>query len=96
MEFARMTVLVTPEQKAAIHDRARILGISTGEMVRRAVESFGAFARSAATAEREAVLGALANELQRAAGEAKAALVTANREMRSTLRQLAQHRHAAP
>jgi len=96
MKSARMTVLVTPEQKTVIHDRARILGISTGEMVRRAVESFGASTGSAATAESEAVLNALADELQRAAGEAKVALVTANREMQSTLRQLARHRHAAP
>lgn len=94
MKTARMTILMTPEQKAAINARAESLGVSSGEMVRRAVESYGAAANEPQS-EAEAVLNALADELFAAAKEAKAALAAANREVQVTVRQLAKHRGAS-
>lgn len=93
MKTERMTVLVTPEQKAAILARAASLGLSAGEMVRRAVESYEPSAASAA--EDEVVLNALADELFAAAKSARAALNEANREIQATLEQLAKSREAA-
>ena len=60
MKTERMTILVTPEQKAAILARAERLGLSAGEMVRRAVESYDP---AAGSDEDQAVLDALADEL---------------------------------
>lgn len=40
MRSARMTVLLTPESKAAIERRARSLGIPTAELARRAIEAY--------------------------------------------------------
>jgi len=94
MKSARMTILLTPEQKAAIHVRARTLGVSTGEMVRRAVESYGTAAK-APRSESEAVLNALADELFTAAKEAKSALAAASRDVQTTVKQLAKSREAA-
>jgi len=92
MKTERMTVLVTPEQKAAILARASSLGLSAGEMVRRAVESYQPSAANAA--EDEVVLNALADELCSAANSARAALGEANREIQATLKQLAKSRRA--
>jgi hypothetical protein len=88
----RMTVLVTPKQKAAILARAQSLGLSAGEVVRRAVESYEPTAPGAA--EDEAVLNAVADELFAAAKSARAALNQANTELQSTLKQLARRRKA--
>ena len=94
MKSARMTILLTPEQKAAIHARARTLGISTGEMVRRAVESYGKAAKQPPS-ESEAVLNALADELFAAAKQAKSALAAASRDVQTTVKLLAKSREAA-
>jgi hypothetical protein len=93
MKTERMTVLVTPEQKAAILARAQSLGLSAGEVVRRAVESYDPLARG--VEEDEAVLSMLADELLAAAKSARAALNDANNEVQSTLKQLARSRKAA-
>jgi ABC-type transporter Mla subunit MlaD len=93
MKTERMTVLVTPEQKAAILARAQSLGLSAGEVVRRAVESYDPKAGS--IDEDEAVLNALASELFAAAKSARAALNEAIGEVQSTLKQLARSRKAA-
>jgi chromosome condensin MukBEF ATPase and DNA-binding subunit MukB len=92
MKTERMTILVTPEQKAAILARAERLGMSAGEMVRRAVESYDP---AAVPDEDQAVLDALADELFAAAEGARMALREANEELQSTLKQLAQRRKAA-
>lgn len=94
MKTARMTILLTPEQKATIHARAESLGVSTGEMVRRAVESYGR-AASESPSESEAVLNALADELFVAAKEARSALAAATRDVQATVKQLAKQREAA-
>ena len=89
MKTERMTILVTPKEKAAILARAQGLGLSAGEMVRRAVESYKA------AEEDEIVLNALADELYTAAKEARKALGKATRELRSTLDQFARKRRVA-
>jgi hypothetical protein len=86
----RMTILVTPEQKAAITARAQRLGLSTGEMLRRAVETY-----DASKSENESVLNAIADEVFVAAKTARSALADANREVRATLKHLAGKRRTA-
>ena len=93
MKTERMTVLVTSEQKSAILARASSLGLSVGEMVRRAVASYKPSAEGAA--EDEVVLNALADELFAAAKTARTALRGANREVEATLKQIARNREAA-
>jgi hypothetical protein len=92
MKTERMTVLVTPEQKAAILSRAQTLGVSAGEMLRRAVEAYDPAASRAS--EDETVLAALAAELLVAAKAARRSLDDANREVESTLKDLARRRKA--
>lgn len=88
MKTARMTILVTPEAKAAIHARADHLGVSAGEMVRRAVEEYGSAANDLPS-ESEAILNALADELFAAAKESRSALAAATRDVQLTIKQLA-------
>lgn len=92
MKTERMTILLTPKQKAAILARAQRLGLSAGEVMRRAVE---AYQPSASRGEDEAVLNALADELLVAAKEARKALNAATEEIQVTLRQLAKSRESA-
>lgn len=40
MKTDRMTLLVTPDEKAELAARARVLGISASELVRRAVRTY--------------------------------------------------------
>lgn len=40
MKSDRMTLLVTPDEKAELAARARVLGISASELVRRAVRTY--------------------------------------------------------
>jgi len=91
MKTARMTILVTPEAKTAIHARAEHLGVSTGELVRRAVEEYGSAANDFPS-ESEEMLNALADELFTAAKEAKLALAAANHDVQQTIKQLAKSR----
>lgn len=88
MKTERMTVLLTRDQKAAILTRAQSLGLSTGEMVRRAVESY-----EPGKAD-EAALDALGTALQSAAKDARKALASARRELDVTLDQLARKRQS--
>ncbi len=68
MKTARLTILVTPEQKTAIAKRAKSLNISAGDLLRRAVETYKA------DDDHETVLNALADNLHRAAKEARRAM----------------------
>jgi hypothetical protein len=90
MKTERVTVLLTREQKAAILARASSLGMSTGEMVRRAVETYQPV--SAGAMEDEVVLNALADELFTAAKGARAALADANKSVQATVTALAAKR----
>jgi len=37
---ARLMVLMSPEERAALDTKARTLGVSAGEVVRRAIQAF--------------------------------------------------------
>lgn len=60
MQTARVTILMTPERKAAIERDAAELGVSSGEFVRLAVDNFDPDAQ---TAPQLAALVAEVNEL---------------------------------
>ena len=79
MKTERMTILVTPAQKTSITRKARALQLSAGEVVRRAVESYRG------DGDEEAVLRAMAEDLYRAAREARAAMKAAREEVEATL-----------
>ena len=90
MKTERFTLLVSPAQKATILARARNLGLTAAEFIRRAVSSYEI---SFLSAEKdEAKLNALADELFAAASSARKALNEANSEIRATLKELARRR----
>lgn len=80
MKTERMTILLSADEKAAIASRAKQLKLSAGEVVRRAVEVYQP------TDDSEAVLNGLADELRKAAKEARRAMIDARRELDETLR----------
>jgi hypothetical protein len=69
MRTARTTVLMTPEEKAALEKRAASRGVSSGEYIRLAVDNF-----EKVSDEQEAELAALATELNAAVPKMKTAL----------------------
>lgn len=81
----RLTILVSSEEKALLVGRAKGLGISAGEMIRRAVFEYRP---TTETTESEMVLNALADELITAAKEARQALNSAEKELQTTLKVL--------
>ncbi len=86
MKTERMTILVTPAQKASITRAAKALQLSAGEIVRRAVESYRP------GGDEEAVLNAMAEDLCRAAREARAVMKAAREEVDETLDYFARKR----
>ena len=88
MKTERLVILVTPEQKQAIMARAKSLNMSAGEIIRRSVEDYR-------PNEEEAVLTALADELERSAKQTRKALTAARGELRQTLDYLAARRKPA-
>jgi len=88
MKTERLVVLLTPEQKRVIVGRAKSLNLSAGEVIRRSVESYR-------PNEEEALLEALAAELERSARETRKALGSARAEVRQTLNYLANRRRPA-
>ena len=88
MKTERLVILVTPEQKQAIMARAKSLNMSAGEIIRRSVEDYR-------PNEEEAVLTALADELERSAKQTRKALAAARGELRQTLDYLASRRKPA-
>ena len=82
MKTERMTILVTPAQKQAIATKARKLNVSAGEVIRRAVENYR-------HNDEEAILNALADELDRSIKEARHALKEALAETRRTVEHFA-------
>lgn len=86
----RVTVLMTPGEKSALESKAREAGVSTGEFVRRSVESFDPEA-----AEDLIQLAALAAELDRSNREASAALDRALASIEATRAQLDRRSDAA-
>jgi hypothetical protein len=88
MKSERLVILLTPEQKRAIVARAKSLNLSAGEVIRRSVESFS-------PNDEEAMLRALADELERSARETRKALASARTEIRQTLAHFATKRRPA-
>ena len=85
MKSERLVILLTPEQKQVIMNRAKSLNMSAGEVIRRSVEDYRPNAE-------EAVLSALADELERSARDARSALQQAHAEVRRTLEALSARR----
>ena len=82
MRTARTTVLMTPEEKAALEKRAANRGVSSGEYVRLAVDNF-----EKVSDEDEAELAALIEEVNRAIPKMKASLDQTSKTLRRLLRE---------
>ena len=78
MKTERLVILLSPEEKQAITGKAKAMNLSAGEMVRRAVENFRP------DGDEEALLGALADELKKAAEESRSSLEEALKELNET------------
>ena len=85
MKTERLVILVTPEQKRSLAHRAKALDLSVAELVRRSAEGLR-------PGVDEQTLSALADELQRAVKESRAALRLALAEAETTLAQLGKRR----
>jgi hypothetical protein len=79
----RVTVLMTPAEKAALEAKARGAGVSVGEFVRRSVDSF-----DPEEAAELVQLAALAAALEQSNSEASAALDRALASIEATRAQL--------
>lgn len=77
MRSARTTVLMTPEEKAALEKRASSRGVSSGEYIRLAVDNF-----DQVSSEQEAELAALAAELKDAVPKIRKALDQSSKTLR--------------
>ena len=87
MRTARVTVLMEPDEKAALQARAARLGISSGELLRLAAERFD-------ESEMEAELEALTSELEQALPKMKAnfdAIEQSLGESRAAVREALDH-----
>ena len=69
MRSARVTVLMKPEEKAALEAKAARRGVSSGEYLRLAVDNFGK-----ASEREEAAMVALAAEIKAAVPKMRASL----------------------
>jgi hypothetical protein len=82
MKTARTTVLMTPEEKAALEQRAASRGVSSGEYIRLAVDNF-----DKVSDEQEAELAALVEEVNKAVPKMKASLDQTSKTLRKLLRE---------
>ena len=82
MKTARTTVLMTPEEKAALEKRAASLGVSSGEYIRLAVDNYEKI-----SPEEEAELGALVKEVNMAIPKMRASLDRMSKTLRKTLKE---------
>ena len=82
MKTARTTVLMTPEEKAALEKRAASLGVSSGEYIRLAVDNYEKI-----SPEEEAELGALVKEINTAIPKMRASLDRMSKTLRKTLKE---------
>jgi hypothetical protein len=79
MRTARATVLMTPDEKAAIERRAASMGVSSGEYIRLAVDNFEKI-----SPEQEVELAALVEEANKAIPEMAAMLDKMSNDLRET------------
>lgn len=83
MRSARVTVLMKPEEKAALEAKAAKRGVSSGEYLRLAVDNF-----DRVSDEEEAELAALAQELTAAAPKIRASLERSTRRINQTVKEV--------
>lgn len=69
MRDKRMTVLLSSDEEAGLKAEARKLGVSSGEYIRLAVDNF-----AGATAEEEAELAALVEQVNKAVPKMQASI----------------------
>jgi hypothetical protein len=79
MRTARTTVLMSPEEKAALEKRAASMGVSSGEYIRLAVDNFEKI-----SPEEEAELAALVEEANKAIPHMAAMLDNMSHTLRET------------
>jgi pyrimidine operon attenuation protein/uracil phosphoribosyltransferase len=79
MRTARLTVLLPPDRKMEIEQKAATMGISTGELVRRAVDDYNQL-----TPEQEAELAMLVEQANSAIPAMAASLDRMIETVRST------------
>ncbi|HEX5238254.1 MAG TPA: hypothetical protein VFW39_07320 [Sphingomicrobium sp.] len=79
MRTARATVLMTPDEKATIEERAASMGVSSGEYIRLAVDNFEKI-----SPQQEAELAALVEEANKAIPEMAAMLDKMSADLRET------------
>ena len=82
MRTARTTVLMSPEEKAAIEKRAASMGVSSGEYIRLAVDNY-----EMTSPEEEAELAVLVEELNKAVPKMRASLDQMSKTLRKTLKE---------
>lgn len=90
MRNARVTVLMSPDEKAEMEANAARLGVSSGEYVRLAVDNF-----DKPTAAEEAELAALVEEVNRAIPKMRASLDRMSQNLRKTSKEVDQALRAA-
>lgn len=89
MKTERMTFLLTPEVKATITGLAEAMKIPTSELVRRAIDAYD-------PEQDEAVLSALADQLETATKATETALDEALATVKDTLADLRKDRAGEP
>ena len=83
MKSARTTVLMTPEEKAALEKRAASMGVSSGEYIRLAVDNYEKI-----SPDEEAELAALVEEVNKAIPKMRASLDRMSRNLRETSKEV--------
>lgn len=78
----RIVVLVTPEQKAEISDRARAAKLPVGELLRRAAAAYS-------SDDQDEVLAGLVEQVRKSSAQASKALDAALKEVAESQRRIA-------
>jgi hypothetical protein len=83
MRSARVTVLMRPEEKAALEAKAAKRGVSSGEYLRLAVDNF-----DGVSDDEEAALAALVEEVNKAVPKMRASLDHMSKTLRQTSKEV--------
>lgn len=85
MRSQRVTILLTPQEKAAVTAKAARLKVTTSELLRLAFDAFD-------EVDERALLDALADELEQSVARARTSLRDARAELSATLHELRRSR----
>jgi predicted ATPase len=88
MRSQRVTILLTPQEKAAVTAKAAKLKVTTSELLRLAFDAFD-------EAEDRALLDGIADQLELSVSRARTSLSEARSELSATLREARQGRRRA-